>query len=524
MTPPHDAANGASVGTVQAPIPDIDLSPVKMPALDFLPTPEDHRLPPEPPPTERTLPPWVYEEPAADYVPLRRSSAVETRIKLIAFYLPQFHPIPENDAWWGKGFTEWTSVTRGKPQFEGHYQPHLPGELGFYDLRLPEIQQRQIELAGLFGIHGFCYYHYWFQGKTLLRQPLEQLLARPELDFPFCLCWANESWTRRWDGYEQDVLVAQHHSAEDDLAFIRDIEPALRDRRYIRVDNRLLLLVYRPSLFEDAAATAGRWRAYCRRAGIGELFLVSTHAFDHRSPHDFGFDAALEFVPNNMPVPNITAGMPLANPSFQGVVYDYRDLVASSLTRPAPHDYQLFRSVTPMWDNEARRPGRGTSYAHSSPERYRDWLTAMCRWTEGNAGSDKPFVFVNAWNEWAEGAHLEPDRRHGYAYLEATRDALANFPVLTSGAPIVCVSHDAYLHGAQMIALHLIRTLTRRLHHPVEVILCGPGGLLSEFEAAAPVHRVLVTGVERDAKLAIVQRSTIRRQSGDLQHQCGRRA
>jgi glycosyltransferase involved in cell wall biosynthesis/SAM-dependent methyltransferase len=453
-----------------------------------------------------TQPRRTHDEPTSEYVPLERAVPVETRIKLIAFYLPQFHPIPENDRWWGKGFTEWTSVTRGKPQFEGHHQPRLPGELGFYDLRLPEVQHRQIELARLHGVHGFCYYHYWFQGKKLLHQPLNQLLARPELDFPFCVCWANESWTRRWDGADHEILIAQHHSPDDDLAFIRDIEPALRDARYIRIDNRFLLLVYRPELFDDGSATAERWRTYCRSAGIGELYLVSVQAFGKRDPREFGFDAALEFAPNNIPGLVITDQMRHLSPGFEGVVYDYRHLVATAEKRPAPEGYPLFRSVTPTWDNEARRPGRGTIYAHSSPELYQKWLMSVCRWTETHVGVDKPFVFVNAWNEWAEGAHLEPDRRHGYAYLNATADALAKFPPLSSDRPfVVLVSHDAYFHGAQVLTLNLARTLTNRLHYHVEVLLCGPGPLVEEFESVTPVHHLWSPECTAERKRALAQ-------------------
>jgi SAM-dependent methyltransferase len=422
--------------------PDRDVPPVSTPVGVSAAPPE--AVVEAPPSPAQPLPKWVYEEGMSEFVPLESSAPVETRIKLIAFYLPQFHPIPENDAWWGKGFTEWTSVTRAKPQFEGHYQPHLPGELGFYDVRLPDVQPRQIELAKMHGIHGFCYYHYWFHGRRLLRRPLDQVLARPELDFPFCLCWANENWTRRWDGQDDEWLIGQQHTPEDDLEFIRDIEPALRDSRYIRVDGRPLLLVYRPALFPDAGATAERWRVYCRETGLGELFLMSTHAFDHRDPRDFGFDAALEFVPNNVALQLVNAEVSHLNPDFKGNVYDYQYIVATSMRREAPQGYPLFRSVMPMWDNEARRPRRGNICINSSPARYREWLESTCRWTERHVGPDRPLVFVNAWNEWAEGAHLEPDRRYGYAYLRATAEALRAFPPLHDAqTSLVAAPHAA---------------------------------------------------------------------------------
>jgi glycosyltransferase involved in cell wall biosynthesis/SAM-dependent methyltransferase len=432
--------------------------------------------------------PTSVEVAAPTYVSLTTAPGVDTRIKAIAFYLPQFHPIAENDLWWGKGFTEWWNVARAQPQFAGHYQPHLPGELGFYDLRLIDVQRRQIELARTYGLYGFCYHHYWFGGTRLLRQPLDQLLAHTDLDFPFCLCWANENWTRRWDGRDDDVLIAQRHSSEDDLAFIRDLEPALRDSRYIRVDGQPLLIVYRPALLPDPRATVQRWRQHCRDAGIGELFLVSTHAFDRLDPHELGFDAAMEFAPNNMGAPKIPPPGALANPDFTGAIYDYRYLVQRAEQYEPSEGYVIFRSVTPMWDNEARRPGQGAVFAGSSPALYRAWLENACRDALAHRGGDKPFVFINAWNEWAEGAHLEPDRAWGYAYLQATADALSAFPAPRSRPSIVVVSHDAHFYGAQRLALILAQTLSGPLNYHVDTVLTGGGPLREGFAKTGRVH------------------------------------
>lgn len=345
-------------------------------------------------------------------------------VRLIAFYLPQFHPTPENDEWWGPGFTEWSNVVRAKPQFAGHYQPHLPGELGFYDLRLVEIQKRQVELAKLYGIGGFCFYFYWFAGKRLLERPIKQFLVNKDLEFPFCLCWANENWSRRWDGRDDHLLISQRHSPSDDIAFITYLSKYIKDRRYIRINGRPLLIVYRPDILPSAAETAKRWRLWCSANGIGEIFLAYTQSFKSADPGEYGFDAAIEFPPNNSNAPDITHQVEPLNPKFRGVAYDWRVFPLRSRSYTAPK-YQTFRAVCPSWDNEARRKGLGTVYVNSSPEGYEDWLLNACNETLTRArGSDEQLVFVNAWNEWAEGAHLEPDARYGYAYLAATRRAI----------------------------------------------------------------------------------------------------
>lgn len=366
-----------------------------------------------------------------EYVTYLLQDAPKTDIKLIAFYLPQFHPIPENDAWWGKGFTEWTNVTKAIPQYIGHYQPKLPGELGFYDLRVPEVQKRQVELARQYGIHGFCFHFYWFNGRTVLEKPLEQFLSNRESDFPFCINWANENWTRRWDGLDKDILLEQKYSSEDDVAFIEYISKYLKDERYIKINSKPLLIVYRPSLLPDPKATAKRWREWCGNNGIGEIFLALTHSFEHIkpgkiehvNPSEIGFDAAIEFAPNTFPLRDITNQFDMVNNKYAGRIGDYTSALELAKEYKKP-PYKKFRGICPAWDNEARRTGRGFTLANSSPDAYREWLKIICDYTLKNFAAEEKLIFVNAWNEWAEGAYLEPDRRYGYAYLQATADAL----------------------------------------------------------------------------------------------------
>jgi lipopolysaccharide biosynthesis protein len=341
---------------------------------------------------------------------------------LIAFYLPQFHPTPENDEWWGKGFTEWTNVTRAKPLFRGHYQPHLPTDLGFYDLRVPEVREEQANLAREYGVTGFCYYHYWFHGRRLLDRPFREVLSSGTPDFPFCLCWANESWGRRWDGLEKQILLKQTYSPEDDVEHIRWLLKAFEDNRYIRVSGKPLFLVYRVGALPSAANSSDIWREEAHRAGIGDIFLCTVQSnFDGNfvNPKDVGFDAAVEFQPYlpqrsrlSKILEKISAGV-----STRGAV-SYDTLIRYSLDAPET-SYLRFRSVTPSWDNTARR--KSLVLVHSTPAKYSYWLREVIGRSPVVDG--EKFVFINAWNEWAEGNHLEPCQKWQRQYLEATLQA-----------------------------------------------------------------------------------------------------
>ena len=343
-------------------------------------------------------------------------------VKLIAFYLPQFHAVPENDAWWGKGFTEWTNTTKAIPRFVGHYQPRLPGELGFYNLTQAEVLMRQSILARRYGISGFCFHHYWFSGKRLLEQPIDLLLSRPDIDLPFCINWANESWTRRWDGHEKDILQKQAHSPEDDIAFAKSLEPYMRDPRYIRIDDRPFLMLYRPGILPDAAETVARWRTHFIKVGLGNPYITMAQAFGDGVAAKYGMDAAVGFPPFWAGAPK-REDLELLDPKYSGEVVEYGVMAQSTISGYAT-DRQVFPGVCPSWDNEARKPGRGSCFTGSTPEQYGKWLHAACNAAMRAFPPAERLVFINAWNEWAEGAYLEPDRHFGYAYLGQTAKVL----------------------------------------------------------------------------------------------------
>jgi len=475
----HQRQGGASPQVTAAPLQSPPhMSPVKSGASVGL--------------ASRALSDLAVRKAASDYVALADKPAAMSAIdvRAIAFYLPQFHPIPENDEWWGRGFTEWTNVSKAVPQFVGHYQPRLPGELGFYDLRLAEVMQRQVELAKHYGLQGFCFHYYWFGGRRLLERPVEQFLANKDIDFPFCICWANENWSRRWDGMDQDLLMSQQHSPEDDIAFIAALEPLLRDPRYIRVDGRPLIVLYRPSILPDAVATQQRWRDYCREVGIGEIFLAMVQ-FDVEDPRVFGFDVAIEFPPHKLArgLEPINDQLEIINPDYAGCVIDYGSVIERAREHQAS-GFDMIRGVFPSWDNEARKPGRGYTFANATPQRYREWFDLAIDYARKHPVAGESLVFINAWNEWAEGAYLEPDRRFGYAYLQQTKEALLATPSThtVKNRRVAIVSHDANPHGAQYLALNLAREIKNGLGMQVDMLLMSGGQLATAFAETAQVH------------------------------------
>jgi SAM-dependent methyltransferase len=338
--------------------------------------------------------------------------------KLIAFYLPQFHPTPENDLWWGKGFTEWTNTTRATASFEGHYQPHLPTDLGFYDLRLRETRREQIKLAKVHGIDAFCYHYYWFSGKRILYEPVDDMLRDKDSDMPFCLCWANENWTRRWDGAEHEVLIAQKYLPDDDVEFIKSVIPFFNDKRYLRKDGAPILIVYRPQHLLDSKKTTENWREYCRSVGIGELHLVCALTRGNDEYIKYGFDAGVEFPPH---APGVVSHGPEMKfyDRFRGTILNYAELAESYINRTYP-DPNVYKTVLPSWDNTARTGQRALIIVNGTPENYEFWLKQAIRVTAERRNGSENLVFINAWNEWAEGCHLEPDQRYGRQFLEAT--------------------------------------------------------------------------------------------------------
>ena len=351
--------------------------------------------------------------------------SIETSVKLIAHYLPQFHPFEQNDAWWGKGFTEWTNVTKAERLFEGHRQPRLPEDLGFYDLRLPSVLEEQARIAKNYGLYGFSFYFYWFAGTVLMETPLRQMLNNPNFDLKFCLTWANENWSRRWDGLDDDILIAQEHTPQDSYDFITYVLDYFADSRYITIHGMPLLNIYRANLIPDLKNTVSIWREAVKKAGYPDLYLVAVKTFEMDEIEDGLFDAFIDFPPINVSPSNVAEEM---NYSVTGGVYDYADALSEITVRPRSAE-KCFGGVMLEWDNTARRGESAHLFVNYSVLKYKQWLANQCHRVFQNESLDaeEKFVFINAWNEWAEGTYLEPDRDYGFASLKATRSVIENY-------------------------------------------------------------------------------------------------
>jgi hypothetical protein len=357
-------------------------------------------------------------------------------VQTIAFYLPQYHPIPENDEWWSPGFTEWSNVAKQRPLFKGHYQPHIPADLGFYDLRVSEVRESQSSLARHYGIDGFCYYHYWFSGRRLLQRPLDEVISSGRPDYPFCICWANHSWTRSWIGDNNGMLIEQKYSEEDDQNHARYLSTLFSDSRYIKVMDRPVFLVYRPADLPTPRKTLETFtRLYNEIAGVSPYYIaVDAHCVGRDFRND-GFDSVLAFTPQlGVSSPdafidqrniskftrNLRSGILSGSLKVFDEATERRKM--EEISRPFPYIPSCFVG----WDNSPRRGREGIIYANSSPSLFAEFLYKAVVKAKEHPHKHS-LVFINAWNEWAEGNHLEPDLKNGHAYLEVCRKVISEF-------------------------------------------------------------------------------------------------
>lgn len=367
---------------------------------------------------------------------------------VICFYLPQFHPTVFNDENWGPGFSEWTNVARGSPRFPEHYQPRIPGELGFYDLRNRDMLRQQITLAQAHGIHGFCFYHYRFGKQTELDLPLNSLLSQPNPQLPFCLCWANESWTRAWDGRSDEVIRAQSYDEDTLSGLVGDLTRAMLDPRYIRVSGRPLFMIYQ---VEHIPEPRHEWLDNFRkrvRERIGTEMLLGA-VFSHGFNADIAklVDLVVQFPPHRTPRNSKRALIP-ANEMKpfepeRGDYFESYDAVVEAALGGARLFEKLVPGVCPDWDNASRRQTKAHMLIGSTPEKFSNWVAKAARISLEKAAAGQipaPLLFVNAWNEWAEGAAIEPSWKHQRAYLGALRQGLEVIEAGHDSAPVVAES------------------------------------------------------------------------------------
>lgn len=418
-------------------------------------------------------------------LPDNEANELSARARVIAFYLPQFHRFPENDEWWGAGFTEWRNVARATPRYQGHYQPRIPADLGCYDLSNPSVIIEQARLAQRSGIEAFCFYYYWFNGKRLMEKPLD-LFAESEMPIDFCLMWANENWTRTWDGLDNEVLIRQDYHREDEALFIEDTARYMANPKYLQVAGRPVFIIYRASLLPEPRETLARWRTLWEEKLSVRPWLFMAQSFDDHDPRLYGLDGAVEFPPHKIceGLGNLRPTTKLFDKDFSGLVRDYSAVVNQSLNLPRP-DFPEIKTVSPSWDNDARRQERGTSWFGASPGEYRRWLSGAIAHAKEHPFAGEPLVFINAWNEWAEGAYLEPDVHFGHAMLNATKRAVYGLHPDKNDTPILLLGHDAHRHGSQYLLLNIAKTLTEYYPLSVHIVLKDGGDLMPDYQHIA---------------------------------------
>ncbi|WP_244547048.1 glycoside hydrolase family 99-like domain-containing protein [Bradyrhizobium sp. Gha] len=461
------------------------------PLLHYLEHRHEEGIYPSPPENEATIPAEIkrFTKPSPLFEELRPLPAgTKPRAKVLAYYLTQFHAFPENDKWWGTGFTEWTNITRGVPRFKDHYQPRVPRDLGFYSLLDIEVMRQQVKLALAAGIHGFVYYYYWFNGKRLMERPLEQFLKARDIKMPFCLMWANENWTRRWDGMESEVLISQDYLGEDDERLLADFCRHFKDPRYIRVQGRPLLMIYRPRLIPDTAKVIARWRAIFAKKFREDPIIIMSQSFDDFDPTVMGLDGAIEFPPHKITkyTPLVTSEAKILDDTFSGQIYSYDHVVKYSLDESRPN-FPLIKTAVPSWDNDARRQGTGLVIQGSTPQKYEAWLSALVEGAQRHTFFGESFVCVNAWNEWCEGAYLEPDLHFGSAYLNATARAATGLTRDLSSPKVLLIGHDAFPSGAQHLLLNIGKTLRSAFNIETEYLLLSGGVMEPDYRASGPL-------------------------------------
>lgn len=373
-------------------------------------------------------------------------------MNVIAFYLPQFHTIPENDEWWGKGFTEWTNMRKAKPLFEGHNQPRVPLKGNYYNLLDPSTLRWQVNLANKYGIGGFCFYHYWFDGHMLLEKPVEMFLDDKGLELPFCICWANEHWTNQWVSGENKVLIEQRYGGEKEWREHFDyLLPFLKDDRYIRVDGKPLVVIYRPEIIDCLPEMLTFWRMLAKEAGFGGLTVAYQHPSYYVYPEkdESLFDYNIEFQPTLaltlekskhhkllraakrrltlFAEKRLGLDLRYATPNAGLVHYDY-DQMWELILSIGPTREKSFPGAFVDWDNTPRRGEKGSLYDGVTVEKFKEYFKRQAQRARDDYPSDYMFIF--AWNEWAEGGYLEPDENRQYGFLEAIRQSLAELSEL----------------------------------------------------------------------------------------------